>query len=58
MLGITFEPPVARAWLLSGGMSVLLEMFLQDPLSIAGTGIITARITQVGWCRLTLSNHR
>ena len=37
---------MARAWLLSGGMSVLLEMFLQDPLSIAGTGIITARITQ------------
>jgi hypothetical protein len=46
LYGITFEPPVARAWLLSGGLSVLLEMFLQDPVKIAGMGIVDARIKE------------
>ena len=46
LYGIAFEPPVARAWLLSGGLSVLLEMFVQDPLKISGLGVIQARIQE------------
>jgi len=42
--GLTFEPSVARAWLLSAGLSVFMEMFVQDPVKIAGQGVVKDRL--------------
>eukprot|EP00898_Chlorokybus_atmophyticus_P004169 jgi/Chlat1/4753/Chrsp308S04739 len=40
LYGLVFEPSVARAWLLSALLSLVLEMFLQDPAKIAALALL------------------
>jgi hypothetical protein len=42
--GLVFEPAVARAWLLSSILSLVLEFFLTDPAKIAALGVVKTRI--------------
>eukprot|EP00854_Cymbomonas_tetramitiformis_P000561 gene561-957_t len=42
--GLFFEPPVARAWLLSSIFSLMMDFFVMDPVKIAAVGVVKARL--------------
>lgn len=42
--GLFFEPPVARAWLLSSIFSLMMDFFVMDPVKIAALGVVKARL--------------
>mmetsp|Transcript_2295 Transcript_2295/g.8381 ORF Transcript_2295/g.8381 Transcript_2295/m.8381 type:complete len:134 (-) Transcript_2295:126-527(-) len=44
MFGLFFEPAVGRAWLLSSLFASFMEVFVQDPLKIAATGVVKTRL--------------
>lgn len=44
LYGIKFEPAVARAWLLSSLFSAFIEIFVQQPVKIAGFAVLKERI--------------
>lgn len=44
LYGITFEPAVARAWLLSSLFAAFMEIFVQQPIKIAGLTVLKERV--------------
>ena len=44
LYGISFEPAVARAWLLSSLFSAFMEIFVQQPVKIASLTVLKERV--------------
>jgi hypothetical protein len=44
LYGISFEPAVSRAWLLSSLFSAFIEIFIQQPVKIAGFSVLKERV--------------
>ena len=44
LYGIMFEPAVARAWLLSSLFAAFMEIFVQQPIKIAGLTVLKERV--------------
>ena len=43
LYGLTFEPSIGRAWLLSSMLGITVEFFVQDPLRVCALARVTGR---------------
>ena len=48
LYGLTFEPSIGRAWLLSSMLSIFVEFFVQDPLRVCALATITKKFRKGG----------
>ena len=47
LFGLTFEPAISRAWLLSSFFALFLEFFVTNPLALVGSAVATTEVEGV-----------